>query len=87
MLTPAWWTGWPTAVLLGHPVNDLIDWVRSRALWIELQNQNSTGKYSMQVYGVEVADLIVCSYLRFKPSPEFDVKDPFVKRLVWLFAR
>lgn len=70
-----------------HPLKDLADWKRSRALWTELQSQNPSGTYSLQVDGIEVADLVVSSYLRFKPSPEFDVADPFVRRLVWQALR
>ncbi|MDT8993095.1 hypothetical protein RQP54_19635 [Curvibacter sp. APW13] len=68
-----------------HPLNDLADWFRSGPLWRQLQQQGED--LSLKIDGIEVADLLVDSYLRFKPSPEFDVKDPFVRRLVWQALR
>ncbi len=68
-----------------HPFRDMADWFKSKALWLQLQQQ--AGQFSLQIDGIEVADLLVDSYLRFKPSPEFDVKDPFVRRLVWQALR
>ena len=68
-----------------HPFSDLVDWIRSGALWRQLQQQGEDR--SLRIEGIEVADLIIDSYLRFKPSPEFDVADPFVRRLVWQALR
>jgi hypothetical protein len=68
-----------------HPFRDLMDWFRSGPLWRQLQQQREA--LSLKIDGIEVADLLVDSYLRFKPSPEFDVKDPFVRRLVWQALR
>lgn len=68
-----------------HPVRDLMDWFRSGSLWRGLQQQGEA--LSLNIDGIEVADLLVDSYLRFKPSPEFDVTDPFVQRLVWQALR
>lgn len=68
-----------------HPFRDMMDWFRSRALWRQLQQQGEA--LSLKIDDIEVADLLVDSYLRFKPSPEFDVKDPFVRRLVWQALR
>ena len=68
-----------------HPFRDLMDWFRSGSLWRQLQQQGEA--LSLKIDGIEVADLLVDSYLRFKPSPEFDAKDPFVRRLVWQALR
>lgn len=68
-----------------YPFRDLMDWFRSKPLWLQLQQQEEA--LSLTIDGIEVADLLVDSYLRFKPSPEFDVKDPFVRRLVWQAMR
>lgn len=68
-----------------HPIDDLIDWYRSGSLWQQLQQQGKL--FSLRVGGIEVADLVIDSYLRFKPSPVFDVNDPFVRRLVWQALR
>lgn len=68
-----------------HPFSDLADWVRAGRLWKQLQQQGE-GR-TLNVGGIEVADLVVDSYLRFKPSPVFDVSDPFVRRLIWQALR
>jgi hypothetical protein len=68
-----------------HPFLDLIDWYRSGSLWRQLQQQGES--LSLKIDGIEVADLLVDSYLRFKPSPVFDVNNPFVRRLVWQALR
>lgn len=68
-----------------HPLDDLRDWFKSKTLWQNLQNQDEA--FNLEVDGIEVGDLIVDSYLRFRPSPRFDEKDPFVRRLVWQALR
>jgi hypothetical protein len=66
-----------------QPFLDLMDWFRSERLWRQLQGE----MLSLKIDDIEVADLLVDSYLRFKPSPEFNVTDPFVRRLVWQALR
>lgn len=71
-----------------HPLCDLKDWFKSRQLWQQLRQRRERGEaLSLKIDGIEVADLLVDSYLRFKPSPEFDARDPFVRRLVWQALR
>lgn len=68
-----------------HPWEDLKDWFKSNALWEVLQKGDEN--FSLHVDGIEVGDLVVDSYLRFRPAPFFDVKDPFVRRLLWQALR
>lgn len=68
-----------------HPFADTVDWFKSKELWLVMQKQGINR--SLQIDGIEVADLIVDSYLRFKPSPKFDVRDPFIRRLIWQALR
>lgn len=68
-----------------HPFSDLADWVRAGRLWQELQQQGDA--HTLLINGIEMADLVIDSYLRFKPSPVFDVSDPFVRRLIWQALR
>jgi hypothetical protein len=68
-----------------YPFSSLTDWVRSKTLWRQLQQQGEA--HALLIDGIEVADLLVDSYLRFRPSPEFDVTDPFVRRLIWQALR
>lgn len=70
-----------------YPVADARDWIRSRALWMNLQAQAGGENYTLQVDGIEVADLVISSYLRFKPAPHFSASDPFVRRLIWQALR
>lgn len=70
-----------------HPVADARDWIRSRALWMNLRAQAGSENYTLQVDGIEVADLVISSYLRFKPAPQFSASDPFVRRLIWQALR
>ena len=72
-------------VTWAYPFRDLLDWFRSGPIWRQLQAQGEA--LSLKIDGIEVADLIVDSYLRLKPSPEFDVTDPFIRRLVWQALR
>lgn len=65
----------------GAPLQSLRDWLRANRLWEQLQA--APEPVSLVIDGVEIGDLLVDSYLRFKPSPEFDVHDPFVRRLIW----
>jgi hypothetical protein len=69
----------------GHPVQDWKDWAESKALWRGLQGKEE--QFSLRIGGIEVADLLVDSYLRFRPSPTFDAADPFVRRLIWQALR
>lgn len=68
-----------------HPLRDLQDWIKSKALWHQLQNQGEA--YSLKISGIEVADLVIDSFLRFKPTYAFDVSDSFVRRLIWQALR
>jgi hypothetical protein len=68
-----------------HPVGDLMDWIRSKSLWFNLQEQGED--FSLCINGIEIADLLIDSYLRFKPSPKFNVRDQFVRRLIWQALR
>lgn len=67
------------------PMADVQAWVQSKRLWQMLRTQ--TGEFSLQLNGVEIADLLIDSYLRFKPAPAFAVHDPFVRRLIWQALR
>jgi len=67
------------------PFADYLDWMKSKSLWLEMQKQGEPR--SMQIDGVEVVDLVIDSYLRFKPAPEFDPYDHFVRRLIWQALR
>ena len=73
------------SVSFAHPLGDLLDWLRSRALW--RRQQLSPDFASLRILDVPVGDLIMDSYLRFRPSPRFDGGDRFVHRLIWQVYR
>ncbi|QHE83762.1 hypothetical protein [Hydrogenophaga sp. BPS33] len=64
------------------PLTCLRDWARAHTLWRQLQSQDSERPLSLKIDGIEVGDLLVDSYLRFRPAPRFDARDPFVRRLL-----
>ncbi|MEY2859809.1 MAG: hypothetical protein RL392_267 [Pseudomonadota bacterium] len=70
-----------------HPVADLLDYVESRRIWLNFQGQARMEQPSLKINDIEVADLVICSYLRFKPQAQFDFHDPFVRRLIWQALR
>jgi len=67
------------------PVTDILAWFQSKRLWQILRAQ--TGEFSLKLSGIEIADLLIDSYLRFKPAPAFAVNDLFVRRLIWQALR
>lgn len=70
---------------LFQPASDLSDWYKSASLWITFKRQ--IDDYSLVLDGIEVGDLVVDSYLRFRPSPKFDAHDPFVRHIIWQALR
>ena len=70
-----------------NPIDEMADWIESRHLWQLLQNQAQRGNYALNVDGIEVSDLVISSYLRYKPAPMFNVHDSFVRRLLWQVLR
>ncbi len=53
---------------------------RAKRIWEQLRT--AQGSLKLAIDGIEVGDLLIDTYLRFKPSPEFDIHDPFMLRLI-----
>lgn len=70
---------------LSHPIGDLFDRLRAVKIWKALQSSNDISKFSVD--DILVGDLVIDSYLRFRPSPEFKIADPFVKLIIWQALR
>ena len=70
---------------LMHPVGDIIDWISAGRIWTQLQTSPDISKFEFE--GVLIGDLVIDSYLRFKPSPEFKISDTFVRRILWQALR
>jgi hypothetical protein len=66
-------------------LDDIKDKQRAQIFWDSLKKQKDY--FSLVVDGIEVGDLVIDSYLRFRPSPRFDVNDPFVKYIIWQALR
>ncbi|MEK8045025.1 hypothetical protein [Ideonella margarita] len=70
---------------LSHPLGDAADWFRAGRLWRSLQACDDIS--GLRIDGVLVGDLVIDSFLRFRPSPRFDVTDPFVRHVLWQCLR
>lgn len=68
-----------------HPLSDCLSLFRSYRTWKQWQGKESVLHEIIE--GVRVGDLVIDSYLRFKPSPKFDVNDKFVWRILWQVYR
>jgi hypothetical protein len=64
-----------------HPLGDLFDVLRSYITWRDLIKAGDVSKLTIK--NILVGDLIIDSYLRFRPSPRFQVTDSFVWRILW----
>jgi hypothetical protein len=70
---------------ISHLSSDLIDWIRAHNLWRSLKEQTNIS--NLTVDSVVVGDLLIDSYLRYRPSPQFNVRDPFVRKVLWQCLR
>jgi hypothetical protein len=64
-----------------HPLADLVDVWQSRNIWRRARQRG--GDFALEIDAVPVGDLIIDSFLRFRPAPRFNVHDPFVLVLIW----
>lgn len=63
-------TGWL------HPWTALRLWWTARRLWRGLKSVDDLAQLTAQ--GIWIGDLIIDSYIRFKPSPSVDLSDPYL---------
>jgi len=70
---------------LRHPFWDIMDIWRSWKIWRRLRRADDI--LNLKIDGVHIGDLVVDSYLRFRPSPRFNVGDRFVWRVLWQTLR
>lgn len=66
---------------LDHPLGDLVDAWRSWRLWRRLGSTDALEAVSID--GVPCGDLVIDSYLRFRPSPRVNLDDPFLAQVLW----
>jgi hypothetical protein len=67
--------------VLFSPISDISAIFEAHRVWRRLDTTASTAAISID--GIQVGDLIVDTYLRFRPSPKFDPTDPFVLEIIW----
>jgi hypothetical protein len=60
---------------------DFVDLWRARRCWKELECKRAL--MALDIDGIPVGDLVNDSYLRFKPAPTVDLKDPFLWVVLW----
>ncbi|WP_280154587.1 hypothetical protein [Piscinibacter sp. XHJ-5] len=66
---------------LRHPLGDAIDAWRSWRIWKAARSVAQLE--ALQVDGVTCGDLVLDTYLRFRPSPRIRLDDPFLFYLLW----
>ncbi|MBL8350028.1 MAG: hypothetical protein JNL87_06900 [Burkholderiaceae bacterium] len=66
---------------LDHPLGDLVDAWRSWRLWRRLESADALE--AVVIDGVPCGDLVIDSYLRFRPSPRVNLDDPFLALVLW----
>jgi hypothetical protein len=68
-----------------NPFGDLLDWWRSGSIWRRARASGSF--HELKIDGVQVGDLVIDSYLRFRPRAIFQAEDRFTRRLLWQTCR
>lgn len=63
-----------------HPLMDALDFFRARYVWRRARSHAPFA--GLRILGVLVGDLVIDSYLRFRPAARFDCCDPFVLQLI-----
>ncbi len=73
-----------------HPLEDLVALVLSFRVWrrwLALGRNPDVDLAREVVGGIVCGDLVIDSFLRFRPKAAFDAKDPFVWRILWQVLR
>jgi hypothetical protein len=68
-----------------RPLGDLRDWLRSGRIWRLTRDARAFAE--LRIDDVQVGDLIIDSYLRFRPSAIFQPNDRFTRGLIWQTCR
>jgi len=68
------------SLAFANPLTEWRDARLARRLWRDARDRG--GDFALDIDGVPVGDLVIDSYLRFRPAPRFDATDPFVGVIV-----
>jgi len=69
-----------------HPLKDLHSLLEAIFLWKKFK-RTIIKSYSLKYCKIEIGDLVVDTYLRFRPSPKFIISDLFVLKIIWQAIR
>jgi hypothetical protein len=69
-----------------HPLKDLHSLLEAIFLWKKF-SRTIFKSYSLKYCKIEIGDLVVDTYLRFRPSPKFIISDLFVLKIIWQAIR
>jgi hypothetical protein len=61
-------------------INEILIFFYARKIWKNLKKKNNINNF--KINNVLLGDLIIDSYLRFKPSYDFKISDPFVQKII-----
>lgn len=66
-----------------RPFDDLTDLFRAFFVWRKYRSEKGANFSKLEIDNILVGDLIIDSYLRFRPSPQFDITDGLALQIVW----
>lgn len=69
------------SVSWAYPLEDVFGRIKAHATWKALANL--TCLEALTISNVKCGDLIIDTYLRFRPAATVDLKDPFLRYLIW----
>jgi len=69
-----------------HPLKDLNSFLDAISLWKKFK-RTIVKSYSLKYHKIQIGDLVVDTYLRFRPSPKFIINDLFVLKIIWQAIR
>ena len=69
-----------------YPLKDLHSLLEAVFLWKKFK-RTIIKSYSLKYSKIEIGDLVVDTYLRFRPSPKFIISDLFVLKIIWQAIR
>jgi hypothetical protein len=65
---------------IGFSTSDHEDRFKAKKLWMTLHGQEDISKCTFN--GIVIGDLVIDTYLRYRPSPRFCLDDPFVLEII-----
>jgi hypothetical protein len=68
------------------PLKDLHSLLEAICLWKKFK-RTIVKSYSLKYHKIEIGDLVVDTYLRFRPSAKFIINDLFVLKIIWQAIR